>query len=413
MRTIICDISALEYHSTPPVVRGAWLAESRLAPELRTLSLQRARSSKLEEARIVRRNLLGVLKAVSLPVHVLSSATSHESTQLLQWHRFASHPEPDELIHIGEDLFVTSPLLTLRHLSRRIGMLHLLRLMFEMCGLFAISVETRRSRLALDDLEREGCLASGGPKWAAFYDCEGIPLSFPSASDSSTLWSPCRGGDGARTSLWKRPPLLSAASIADYATRIALERGTSDFVRASRLVQPGSGSPKETDMALSLCLPRRLGGEGLAWYKCNRMVALSTEAARSIGSDVCVLDGSWDADARAWQRNMSPRMARAKARGHGLPVLPVSIEVDGAGFHSAHESIVRDRMRQTALAQMGLDAISVTPAQLGSSASWDAFVHVLAERLGITLPDRTERFVWQRRRLREVLLGRDPLGRYW
>ena len=413
MKTVICDISALEYHSTPPVVRGAWLAESRLSPELRALSLQRARSSKLEEARIVRRNLLGVLKAVSIPVHVLSSGTTHESTQLLHWHHFAPCPEPDELIHIGEDLFVTSPLLTLRHISRRIGMLHLLRLMFEMCGLFAISTETQRSRLVLDDLEREGCLASGGPKWAAFYDCEGIPLSFPSASDSSTLWSPCRGGDGARTSLWKRPPLLDVPAIKDYATRISLVRGVSDFIRASQLVQPGSGSPKETEVALSLCLPRRLGGEGLAWYKCNRMVALSTEAARSIGSDVCVLDGSWDADARMWSRSLYPHEARARARERGLPVLPVSIEVDGVGFHSAYESVVRDRIRQTALAQMGLDAVSVTPAQLGSSASWDAFVQVLTERLGITLPDRTERFVRQRRRLREVLLGRDPLGRYW
>ena len=413
MKTVICDISALEYHSTPPVVRDAWLSEARLTRELRTLSLQRAFSSKLEEARTVRHHLLGSLKSVPLPVHVLSAGAMHESTRLLHWHRFTSGPEPDELIQIGEDLFVTSPLLTLRHLSRRIGMLHLLRLMFEMCGLFAISTETRRSRLVLDDLQHEGCLPSGGVRWAAFYDCDGNLLTFPAASDPATHWSLCVGRDGKRTPLWKRPPLFDVDAITDYAARIAPTRGTSDFVRASQLVQPGSGSPKETDVALALCLPRRLGGEGLGWFKCNRMVPLGAEAARSIGSDICVLDGSWDADVRMWSRSLNPRAACAAARERGLPVLPVSIEVDGVGFHSAYESMVRDRIRQTALAQMGLDAISVTPAQLGSSASWDAFVHVLAERLGITLPDRTERFVRQRRRLREVLLGRDPLGRYW
>ena len=384
-----------------------------MASELRTLSLQRALTSKLEEARTVRRHLLGTLKAVSLPVHVLSTGAAHESTQLLRWHHFSKHFDQEDLAQIGEGLFVTSPLLTLRHLSRRINMIQLLRLMFEMCGLFAVSPETRRSRAVLDALQREGCLATSGVRWTAFYGCDGEPLTFPCATDRSTRWSPCIARDGARTPLWKRPPLMDVKAVKDYASCTASARGASDFVRAARLVQPGSGSPKETDVALALCLPRRLGGEGLAWFKCNRMFPLDADAARSLGSDVCILDGSWDADFQTWPRAMRPHPSYVGTREHGFPVLPVSIEMDGVGFHSAYESLVRDRMRQTALAQMGLDVLSLTPAQLKRSASWDAFVRVLADRLGVALPKRTQRFVKQRARLRDVLLGYDPLGRYW
>ena len=406
MDAILCDISALAYHATPPVLRQAPLDEAALTQCTRTPVLSRARFSTLPEIRAVRENLLGPLKAVPLPIHLLSPGIVHGSTGLVRWHSGAVELSPHDLLAVADGVAVLTTFAALRHLARSLDVVRLARALFELCGLYSISLETQRSKVALDALQASGALPRGTGRWSAYYGADGQPLLFPDASCSDTVWEPCLHEDGTRSDLWRRPPILGLDAIRNAVETLGDDAASMRLRRALELVRPGSGSPWETITAMLLCLPRKMGGEGLPRLQLNRRVEVS--GTHGYGSRGYVLDGCWDAGTH-WPQRIFPVKAFRKARELGVPILPCTLEIDGAAFHQGRSAFARDSARRTALARAGIATQSISPAQVRNVAMWDEWVDVLAQELGFERVPATSAFLRQRIRLRKTLLSHDAL----
>lgn len=406
MDAIVCDISALVYHATPPILREASLDEAPLAHAMCVSALSRARFSALPEVRAVREHLLGPLKAVPTPIHLLSPGIVHGSTDFVQWHSHSNELVPDDLMRIADGVSVLTPAAALRHLAHGLSTVPLTQILFELCGLYGICPETQRSKAALDVLQASGALPRSAGRWSAYYGADGRPLSFPDAASSSTIWELCLREDGSRSDLWRRPPLLKSEELWRLCETLGEDRASKRLRRALEFAQPGSGSPWETITAMLLSLPRKMGGEGLPCPQLNRRVLVSD--ARGSGARGFVLDGCWDVRTR-WPQGIVPAKALARAREFGLSILPCTLEVDGAAFHRGRTAFTRDSERRTALAHAGIATQPVSPAQVNNVVLWDEWVDVLASELGFERVPPTSAFLRQRARLRKTLLSRDIL----
>lgn len=406
MDAILCDISALAYHATPPVLRQARPDEASLSYAMRMPALSRARFSALSEIRAVRENLLGPLKAVPLPVHLLCPNAVHGNTGLVRWHSCAAAPSPCDLMQIADGVSVLTPVAALRHLARRLDVVQLVRALFELCGLYCICPETQRSKAALDILQASGAFPRCTGRWSAYYGADGLPLPFPDAMSSDVIWELCLHEDGTRSDLWRRPPILGLEVVHRSARALGEDAASMRFRRALELVQLGSGSPWETIVAILLGLPRKMGGEGLPWPQLNRRVLVP----RANGNDArsFVLDGCWDARI-CWPQRILPTKALREARELGHPILPCALEVDGAAFHQGKSAFARDSVRRAALARAGITTQPISPAQVGNISLWDEWVDVLARELGFERVVPTPMFLRQRVRLRKTLLSRDAI----
>ena len=153
-------------------------------------------------------------------------------------HREKASIPPGQLLHIGQDVYVCSPELTLLQACAQRGFIDALLLAYEFCGSYALQYgENLVRRQPLCTVER----------------CE-------------RLIQQLRG------------------------TRM---RGLETFERVLGYTLDGSASPKETQLALLVVLPQARGGYGLPRPELNRSVRLSSAAARILGLGHCTPDLSW------------------------------------------------------------------------------------------------------------------------
>lgn len=88
-----------------------------------------------------------------------------------------------------------------------------------------------------------------------------------------------------RTGFTQRHPLCSKESIHGMASAINSSRMTSQALNALSFVQEGSGSPKESGLAIMLSLPHRMGGWGLPAPELNKRINLGKKAASHWGGE--------------------------------------------------------------------------------------------------------------------------------
>lgn len=81
--------------------------------------------------------------------------------------------------------------------------------------------------------------------------------------------------------LFQREPLTTVARIEGFLDLMPGERGTGIVRRALAYVHDGSASPRETQLAMLLSLPTRMGGFGLGDIALNRGIDVSDNAETS------------------------------------------------------------------------------------------------------------------------------------
>lgn len=401
MDTILCGISALEVLRTPPALMRTTLNAAQLnIPKGRTIRLN-VRSDSPPHVRAVFAELFGSLKGVSLPVHLYAADGRKRCNRRIIWHLPRRPIESSDLIPLADGVYVTAPLRTLEDLAHCLPLSQLLKIAYEFCGLYTIVPDNRRVRFALEEIDQEANDAldsfnARDTRLAAYWDLDGSRMGFADRTGAPLPWVPCRAASGERTSLWKRPPLIYHADLIRHTeglhNHMSRSRACNRLIRTTDLVIPGSASPAETTTAILLCGSRHLGMEGFPRPQLNRRVALSPEAARSIGCPWCVPDLVFKDDRRGKIRFVA--------------------DFDSMTFHDEVSGLILgraerrdDAARRTALQNSEYQLATITHSQIADLNRWRALVTVMARGIGIEMPQETAAFLRQRARLRAELLG--------
>lgn len=123
--------------------------------------------------------------------------------------------------------------------------------------------------------------------------------------------------------------------------------GSKRALQALEHVLEGSRSPKETELAMKLGLPCRLGGFGLSGFTMNPELTLGGFGQKITGKAYCVPDLLW-------------------------PEHKVDVEYNGRDWHSSPEQRESDLRRRQALAAEGYTVLTVGQRDIESPASLKA-----------------------------------------
>lgn len=175
-------------------------------------------------------------------------------------------------------------------------------------------------------------------------------------------------------------PLTTVERLRAFTENVGSVHGRKKAARALQYVMGDSASPRETALAMLLCLPYRLGGYGIEAPRLNCRIDLGRRERRIAGRKYLVCDLYW-------------------------PSVKLDVEYDG-GVHAEAERMAKDSMRRDALVSMGVTVVSVTKWQLDRSGELNGIAHLIAERLGKQLRYKDPGFTRAHMRLHKELLGR-------
>lgn len=388
METTICDISAWQFYRTPPQLRSV-----ELDPEL-ARARGYSRPARRGPRRACRRNerpserslssrLLGELKGIALPVHVIvgPGSSAHKSDLVIP-HRIGNDAMLANRVSLGNGLFVLSPEALLCSLPAAMGRIAIAKMMFEACGIFSVLPRTARLACVVSELMSQGVIAPEayrGMGTFAFCDERGVPLPTLDPEGDPMQWTPCFDRHRRLTDLWKRPPLTDVESLLQCAGRLGLgER--SEVMRAIAMVRNGAASPEEVRANILLCSGSWNGGESWGDPYLNRRIAYTPEAARLAGSSSCVADS-------LWLENKSV------------------LEVLGEGFHADTHGFREVSGRTAALESMGYTVAEIIHGQMADLEQFDALLPVLAGKLGFEPCRKTPAFLRRRAAMHRELFG--------
>lgn len=358
MDTCICDISALRFWDTPPLVTaimGSGPEDARALGFSSAEQMETVQRSVLEESRLYaicskggRRwnaasdhslNLREVapLLAAGLepPVHVLARTQSERyCSELITPALWTQEIPPGVFIQIVESVRVATPEFALMQLVKRLGLNKCLLIASGLCGTYA---EYRAPR----SLER--CLAIAARKGG---------------------WKPYLIGDKLQV-LWQREPLVTPDSIRRMATLASHARGAGKLRQVAELVFPGAASPFESKAGLILGLPESLGGYGHTGMIHNKQVLLQMGSQRLSEKRCCYCDLYWEEG--------------------------VDVECQSRIAHDNEASFLSDAERAAALLNEGITVLPLTYAQLSDRSRLDEFAHVLSKLREIAPKSRNDR----------------------
>lgn len=350
MDTCICDISALRFWNTPPLVTAIMCSGPEDARALGFSSaeqMEAVRRSILEQSELYAlcskggrrwnaasdhsmnlREIAPLLAAgLDSPIHVLARTQSERhNSELVTPALWTSEIPPGAFIQITESVRVATPEFALLQLAKRLGLNKCLLIASGLCGTYA---EYR----APGALERHLVHASqeGG-------------------------WRPYLIGGKLQT-LWQREPLATPDSIQRMATLASHARGAGKLARISELVFPGAASPFESKAGLILGLPTGLGGYGHEGMTHNKQVLLRAGSQRLSEKRCYYCDLYWEEG--------------------------VDVECQSRMAHENESSILSDSERATTLLNEGIAVLPLTYAQLSERSRRDEFAQVLAKLRGI------------------------------
>ena len=158
-------------------------------------------------------------------------------------------------------------------------------------------------------------------------------------------------------------PLTSPEKIIRFLESLPPCKGRRRALRAAKHVLKASASPKESQLAMLLSLPYRLGGYGFAQPSMNHRIDLSVERQMLLRKRFFVCDLYW-------------------------PKEKVDVEYDSAEFHASKERLVADARRRAALEGLGISSIGITGAQILDPLDFEDLAKTIARIMGrqIKLP---------------------------
>lgn len=366
METVICDISALRFWRTPPVVRmlaagqiaGTALEAcvpheglARLQEEIAStlplcrLFLDGARWRRLgRSAHDLRDIFLSLAPCLPGPVDILTDKRGTKNSDLIRYRYWTGELAPSSIISISDEVSVASPAFALQQVLARSSWVDGLMLSSELCGSFAVydcPAPIRRfvTGLLADEASR-----------SSFCSC--------------SAWSPCLDGK-ALSGLWSRLPLVEPFELFDAAEASGSARGRSKLREVAGLVKPGAASPLEVQAGILLGLSRHRGGEGFGEFEYNKRVSLSPSAQVLAQRSSCVCDLYYDC-------------------------ADLDIECQSRLIHDNAGSLISDFDRSAALREMGINVLFASADMLASPRRFHAFADLVADELGVARPRQTD-----------------------
>ncbi len=358
MDTCICDISALRFWNTPPLVTAIMCSGPEDARALGFSSaeqMESVRRSILEESSLCElwskegrrwnaagnhslnlREIAPLLAAgLEPPICVLARSQGERyHSELVKPSLWTQEIPPGALIQVAESIRVATPEFALLQLAKRLGLNKCLLIASGLCGTYA---EYRAPRA----LERYLAHATRIGGWRPYFV------------------------GGKLQSLWQREPLATPESIRRMATVASHARGAGKLARVSELVFPGAASPFESKAGLILSLPTSLGGYGHEGMVHNKQVLLRAGSQRLSEKRCCYCDLYWEEG--------------------------VDVECQSRMAHENEVSFLSDSERATALLNEGIAVLPLTYAQLSDRSRLDEFAQVLAKLRGIAPKSRSNR----------------------
>ena len=265
-----------------------------------------------------------------LPLHImLGKPETRWKTPSMKQHVFTGRTHDGCFINIDDKLFVSSPEFCFLQLAGKITLLRLITIGYELCGTYSI----------------------------------------PAAKDKN---APKKG-------FYNRRPLTSTKKIAAFLARMPGVKGHQKAMRALRYILDDSASPMETNLAIILTLPYKLGGFGFIRPELNKRIVLSKTDKPFSDKMSYVCDLFW-------------------------PDYGLAVEYDSALFHAGQKQIAEDSQKRTALAMMGVMVLTVTKQQIYDEKEFEKTTRAIATCLGKRLAFKNPGFRTAHLELREQLL---------
>lgn len=155
--------------------------------------------------------------------------------------------------------------------------------------------------------------------------------------------------------------------------------------RALAFVEPGSASPKETELFLLLCLTKRRGGAAIGDWELNPSLTVPIEYRKYLGKST-VRPDVFNKDKR------------------------VDLEYVSYSDHDARSTGHEDSKRTNVLRAMGIEVIPVHPEDIAHAAPFENIVRQTKEALGLPYRRTSEEGLAARQRLMAELRMMPPIG---
>lgn len=310
------DISALEYYIRHGLPKS-WDGGLRYVDSLLACSFKA--STFPEQA--LETDLFGS-KRLHLAVH---NRKTRISDKRFKFRSYANPLPPRSFIRLNDGIALASPELVFIELGRKLDLYHHIELGYEMLGKYRT------------DPERGDVLITN------------------------------------------QQPLMTLESLRAYLSKAQNFWGVKQARRALRFLKEGSESPAETQLAMLLALPKRLGGEGLSHLKLNMKVPLEASSRALLEKDSLRLDVGFSSEL-------------------------VDIEYESSEFHTDDErSRTNDSKRRGILQKMGYSVITVVGEQMRVLRQFEVVVTILFEKLKRKRRKRNQLQLRARIDLREAL----------
>lgn len=367
---ILCDISAWQYWRTPPVLRDELIPEElACAPvDAGGLGLSRkqlrVRANAREAERLVKPRLLGDLKGLTPPIHVMvAKSSNHVNNSLIICHNLPAWLKREHTAALGNGLSVLTPASALFIHKTKHRIASTAKAMCEACGTYALHKTTSRSDLVLTRLLETNTLSAADSPYQArireFLDARGKRVPFTDSHGHGIPWQLSFTNTGRPTDLWQRAPLTSVEELYVLASEIGVQRGTAVGLKAMRFAEDGCASPIETQAFLLLCSNARQGGLQVKRPKINMRIDHDSRAQRLAKTAYSIGDFVWP-DERA------------------------ILEVNGEAYHTDRQGFKTASGRTAALQSMGYRVFEINYEQLADFERFNATVLPLLEHLGVT-----------------------------
>lgn len=157
-----------------------------------------------------------------------------------------------------------------------------------------------------------------------------------------------------------RIQLSSRFAIERYLEKVPQLRGVPKARAISRHILDGSASPRESDLAMRLTLPCKMGGFGLHGACLNYRIELGLQGKRLARKKYHVADVCW-------------------------PFANLVVEYDSDAAHLNSEQMTLDAIKRNALESDGFKVITVTSRQLDDPIEMGKIAHQIARRVGMRI----------------------------
>lgn len=392
---IICDISAWQYWRCPPLIReGEVPTDIALVPKKQGgLGLDRKllspRANAREADRLLSGHILGDLKGVELPVHVMIDRTSpRRDTGLATCHRAPAWLSREHVVSLGNGLGVLSIPALLETLGRQLGPIDIAGAMNEVCGTYALFHRTNRSTRVINPLLEDGTIKKLANRKTDiiryFHDESGKRATFRTKRGKELPWQPTLTNNGTLDDLWKRPPLVTLDELELFADAHPRSKGSGVYTTALGLAREGLASPFENQIAIALTAPAHLGGEALPVPLFNRKIGFTDAAQKLAGTTYCIGDAVWDESRTV-------------------------VEANGYDYHTDDDGFYIKSGRTSALQLLGYTVHEMNYAQFKDQEQYEGIVESICISLGTEMQPRTKEFKRQNKALREALLAKDRI----